>query len=220
MGLKPIEALVSFFRRESMIYFICGHRGSGKTYLAKQISSATGISMFDTGPVIREEYKSQNKGESFSQWLEENTKKEGKDFTNSLICKHISYNNSNDLIIIGNRSILGINYIVDFLNNPDYRIVYIDGDYDLFRKNFNQRENLSYDMPKFMKIINLELEMGMDDVKAFILDNPDKSYYFYKEKNDNAIFDSLINLITNNNHKEFIKVKKKELNKNENIIGN
>ena len=73
------------------------------------------------------------------------------------------------------------NYIVDFLNNPDYRIVYIDGDYDLFRKNFNQRENLSYDMPKFMKFINLELEMGLDDVKAFILDNPDKSYYFYKE---------------------------------------
>lgn len=188
-----------------MVYFICGHRGCGKSYVSKQISQIANCNIFDTGPIIRQLYAKNSNGLSFSEWIQHGEEVYGKDFTNEIICNNMNIDANELNIIIGNRTLEGIKYIIDYFEIKDYKICFIDGDFELFRNNYNSRENLNFSSTKFNEVMELENIMGIVEIEKFVKVNPDNGMYFYKKQNDNTILNSILNDIYSNNDR--IKVK-------------
>ena len=176
-----------------MIHYFCGHRGCGKNYLASQITESAPIEIIDTGSIIREAYKKFNtNNSSFKEWMEENEKKYGENFSNMLISKIANVKKEKDYIVIGYRSIEGIQYLNKYSGIIDYQIYFIDGDYDLFRKNYNQREKTNISEEEYEEIVKVEETMGIDKIKEFVLNNQDKGRYYFKKQNDDTIYHDVI----------------------------
>ena len=175
-----------------MVYFFCGHRGCGKNYLANQISSKKKIITIDTGPIIRQMYNKYNtEGKILKKWIADNETQYGKEFSNKLICENTQVNIEQDYIIIGYRSMEGIKYFNNFFNITDYRIIYIDGDYELFRHNYNDRENKNLSKQEYEEIIKIEELMGINEVKIFSKNNTVYGEYYYKTQNNDTIYNSI-----------------------------
>lgn len=175
-----------------MVYFISGHRGCGKSFVAKQIKQVTNCNVFDTGPIVRSVHKRYASELSFAYWLELGEAEYGKDFTNQLICKNIEINENELTIIIGNRTLTGIKYIIDYFGIDNYKICFIDGDIELFRNNYNTRESLNFNPYEFNQVMQLENIMGIGDIKQFVKENPEKGLYFYKKQNDSSVLDGIL----------------------------
>lgn len=182
-----------------MIYYFCGHRGCGKNFLVNQIIKEVPIEIIDTGPIIREVYSKYNKDNyTFKEWMEFNEKKYGENFSNMLITKMVNIKEEKDYIVIGYRSIEGIKYFNKAFNIKDFKVYFIDGDYELFRKNYNKRENRNITQKEYNGIIELENSMGIEKLKKFVLNNESNGKYYYKEKNDDIIYEDIILEIKNN----------------------
>lgn len=180
-----------------MVYFVCGHRGCGKSYIINQIKEQIACHVFDTGPILRESFRRLNLDMSFQEWVKINEKKYGKTFTNQIICQNIHLNNNDISIIVGNRSMNGINYILEYFNIENYKIIYIDGDYELFRTNYNRRENKNLNISEFNSIIDLENSMGIEQIEYFVKNNCDKGLYFFKKSNNDELSDEIMFEIKN-----------------------
>ena len=180
-----------------MVYFICGHRGCGKSFVAKQIKQSTDCNVFDTGPIIRNVHKKYASELSFGDWLTLGEVEYGNDFTNKVICENMNIDNDKINIVIGNRALDGIRYIINYFAIEDYKICFIDGDIELFRNNYNTRENLKFNISEFNKIMQLENMMGIGIIGEFVKNNPDSGMYFYKKNNDNVISDAILEDIDN-----------------------
>lgn len=179
-----------------MLYYFCGHRGCGKNYLANQITEKLNINTIDTGPIIRKAYKKFNtENIGLGEWIKKNEIKYGKNFSNMLICKLVKIENEKDYIIIGYRSIEGIQYFNDNFKVKEYGIFFIDGDYDLFRENYNKREKTNISDDEYREIIEIEKKMGLDKLKEFVLNNNALGTYYYKKENDNEIYDDVLRKI-------------------------
>ena len=187
-----------------MVYFICGHRGSGKSYAAHQLKDNLNCNLFDTGPIVRKAYKDYGNGLKFSEWLSKGESEVGKNFTNEIICRNIEIDPNETTIIIGNRALQGIEFIIQYFDIENYKICYLDGDYDLFRNNYNTREGLNDTKEEFNQIMKAEEMMGITDIEKFVYENPDKSIYYFKNQNDTVFLDLIM---------EDIKSKKKVLKK-------
>lgn len=176
-----------------MIYFICGHRGCGKNYLANQLVQNDSMTIIDTGPLIRKAYtRFNNENLTFGEWMKKNEKKYGENFSNDLICKMTSVNPKKNYIVIGYRSLNGIKYFQDFFQINGYKIIFIDGDFELFRKNYNSRENLSISKEEYAKITEIENLMGIQELRDFSKNNPRVGRYYYKTQNDDSIYNSIM----------------------------
>ena len=176
-----------------MIHYFCGHRGCGKNFLASQITEYVPIEIIDTGPIIREAYKKYNTNNgSFKEWMKENEKKYGENFSNILISKIANVKKENDYIVIGYRSIEGIQYFNEHFGITDYQIYFIDGDYELFRKNYNKREKTDISKEEYEKIVKIEELMGIKKIKEFVLNNQDKGKYYFKKQNDETIYQDIL----------------------------
>ncbi len=176
-----------------MIYFICGHRGCGKNYLANQLVKNTSMTIIDTGPLIRRAYaKFDKENLAFGEWMKKNEKKYGENFSNELICKMTSVNPQKNYIVIGYRSLNGIKYFQDFFHINEYKILFIDGDFELFRSNYNSRENLSISKEEYAKIIEIENLMGIQELRDFSKKNSKVGRYYYKAQNDDSIYNSIM----------------------------
>lgn len=176
-----------------MVYYFCGHRGCGKNYLANQIAESIPIQIVDTGPIIRSVYKKYNKkNQTFNEWLEYNESKHGEDFTNEVICRVARITQNRDYIVIGYRSLRGINYFCNFFKIKNFKIIFIDGNYDLFRANYNARENLQISKEEYQKIIDQENSMGIEELKKFAIENKRIAECYYKAENDDSIYNNLI----------------------------
>ncbi len=182
-----------------MIYFICGHRGCGKSYLVSQLKETIKCKVYDTGPILRNEYRkfSLNSDVPFGEWVEINEQTYGENFTNQVICENMNLNLDETNIIIGNRSMIGIKYAIEYFGIDNYKICFIDGDFDLFRLNYNKREKSNLDEEEFGKIIALENSMGIEEIERFVKSNPTIGLYFYKETNDDLIFQTILEDINN-----------------------
>lgn len=177
-----------------MIYFVCGNRGCGKNFLAKQIiEHINNIRIIDTGPIVREAYQRfKTNNMCFKDWLKENEKKYGENFTNILICKLVNVKKEKNYIVIGYRSIEGIQYFNEYSGITDYQIYFIDGDYELFRKNYNKREKTDISKEEYEKIVKIEELMGIKKIKEFVLNNQDKGKYYFKKQNDDTIYQDIL----------------------------
>lgn len=181
-----------------MIHYLCGHRGCGKNHLASKITRNVPIEIIDTGPIIREAYQKYKRDNiSFKDWIKENEEKYGENFTNKLISKLITVKKGRDYIVIGYRSIEGIEYFNRYFGIENYRIYFIDGDYELFRENYNEREKKEITKEEYGKIVEVENTMGIEKLKEFVLKNKDKAEYYFKRKNDDIIYQDVLRKIKN-----------------------
>ena len=174
-----------------MVYFIVGPNGVGKTYFAKEISKKYRIPMFDTGPILRSVHKKLQTEESFSEWVSDNEKKYGNDFAISTICKEIEsqLNNKTSFIVVGNRCIEGISYVIEFFCLTDYRLIYLDASFDCLKKNYKARENKILSDKEFeSKIVGGNI-MGLSFLKQFACENVNqKCFYYYKNNNEDLVY--------------------------------
>lgn len=176
-----------------MIFYFCGHRGCGKNYLASQITENIPIEIIDTGSIIRNAYKKYNvNNSSFKEWMRENEEKYGKNFSNMLISKLTTIKKGRDYIIVGYRSIEGIKYFNKCFGIGDYRIFFIDGDYELFRENYNKREKTDISKEEYEKIVQIEESMGIKELKEFVVNNQNKGRYYFKKQNDDIIYQDVL----------------------------
>jgi len=192
---------------EKNVYFIVGHHGIGKTFLIEQLSERFNLTHIDTGPLIRRVHKDQTNGRNIDigEWVKLGESKYGKDFTNMIICKSIesTINNSeNSLIFItGNRSLAGINYIsryFSFSSKP--KIIYIDAPFRLLKENYVKREKKSLTNEEFKKILDKEVDSGLNDIRNYVLSNLDTCIYYYKEENDIYLYDTLKDQISSDSY--------------------
>lgn len=176
-----------------MIHYFCGHRGCGKNYLASQIMGNVPIEIIDTGVIIRNAYKKYNTNNiSFKEWMRENEEKYGEDFSNMLISKLTTVEKGRDYIVVGYRSIEGIEYFNKYFGVRNYGIYFIDGDYELFRENYNTREKTDISKEEYEKIVEIEDSMGIKKLKDFVLNNQDKGKYYFKKQNDDIIYQDVL----------------------------
>lgn len=169
----------------NLVFFVVGPSGVGKTFFAKKIGQKYNVSFFDTGPILRQYYSQQKVSVSFSEWIRSNENEYGDNFAISCICKSIqkTYRDNSIIIITGNRCIDGINYMIDFFKIQKHFIIYLDANYKCIKGNIEKRENVKLNIEEFNSIINGDFSMGLGDLKQFVLSNPSKCFYIYKENN-------------------------------------
>ena len=98
-------------------------------------------------------------------------------------------------IVIGYRSMEGIRYFNQYFGIKEYQIFFIDGDYELFRKNYNTREKKDISKEEYGKIIETEKLMGIQGIKNFVLNNQKNGKYYFKTQNDNSIYQDILKII-------------------------
>ena len=196
-----------------MVYFIVGPNGVGKTFFANKFSNDTNIKTFDTGPILRNIYKSRNLNIPFSKWIQIGETEYGDNFAIGLICEEIKkdFNSSNDIIIIGNRSIDGINYTINKLNITNYSIIYLDASFHCLKTNYESREKKLLTDKEFNKLIVGGNKMGLDKLKEYVISHPESCCYFYKEHNCDLNYIEYYEKINKRN----IIIKKKSINNKE-----
>lgn len=191
-----------------MVYFVVGPSGVGKTCFSKTISEQYGISVYDTGPILRNIYSKLKKEESFSEWISKNEKKYGDNFVISMICEDIKeqINPKSLAIIIGNRCIEGITYIINYFNLTDYCIIYLDASFACLKINYETREKKSMTDKEFQDRIDGGNKMGLISLKQFILKNLDNGcYYYFKEANEDLNYIDIFNVISKTKNQTKIK---------------
>lgn len=171
------------------INFVVGHRGSGKTYMVQELKHThDNILHIDTGPLLRKTFEEFPEKISFIEWINYGEKKYGKEFTNIVICKRmekiIEENYVESIIVTGNRSIEGIEYIKKHFEFKNSKIIFLDAPFNCLKNNYNMREKTNLNDDEFQKIINLEKSMGLEILKEKIIKDKDMGIYIYKEKNE------------------------------------
>ena len=171
-----------------MIYFIVGPSGVGKTYFSKLVQEIYGLPIYDTGPILRKIHTESKTNKSFYEWVVQNEKIYGDNFAISIICENIKdkFNPNEPSIIIGNRCLEGINYIIDYFKLTNYCIIYLDASYKCLKSNYEKRENINLSDEIFKQKIDGGNKMGLTILKQFVLDNLNNNcYYYFKESNEN-----------------------------------
>lgn len=159
--------------------FITGPHGVGKTHIAGVLGTF-GFDHIDLGPYLRSIWEAQSPGMSFIDYIRENEKTVGKHFADDLIVNEVQrrlrYVNSNFLLIVGNRSLEGINYIHAHCPTAELRhpIIYIEADEELLFRRYCSKEVNSLSIAGFREILAADLAMGLGTVRegaTYIVNN-------------------------------------------------
>ena len=192
------------------VYFIVGPHGVGKTYFINEVRKERELLHLDTGPIIRDVHSRSKSSLPFGEWMKYGETCFGKDFSNIVLLKRMEQllleNNYNgqDLFITGNRTIAGINYMIEHLNISNPVIIYLDSSFENLKNNYETREQLSLSDKQFAEVINEEKKRGLADLKKYVLDNPDKCLYVYRENNEDVISDELIKKIRGFKNSQYV----------------
>ncbi len=143
---------------------IVGPLASGKSALAKHSLNDGSHQFFDTGPLLRSYHQYDRPDTAFGEWVSLNEGEYGATFTDDILAGHISTalrQESGKAVIIGNRSINGIDRLSDILGVSDRKIVYIDAPTELLRERYQKREQRIISPAEFEEILNRDRQMGL-----------------------------------------------------------
>ncbi|MCX6729251.1 MAG: hypothetical protein NTV95_01215 [Candidatus Saccharibacteria bacterium] len=154
------------------LLFVTGPHASGKSAIVHASFSTPENNIHDLGPIIRENHRKADTALSLGKWIIENEAIFSTSFTDELLVNEIrpSYNEAppKGLILIGSRSLNGIEYILQAIEPSDHKIVYVDADYETLFQRYKNREileDLNYE--KFNKILDEEVGMGLHEIKEY-----------------------------------------------------
>jgi dephospho-CoA kinase len=152
------------------LLFVTGPHASGKSAVVHSGFNSSEHAIHDLGPIIRESHRKAYSGLSLGRWIMGKEAIYGDNFTDELLVNEIqpSYNSAptNGLILVGSRSLKGIEFILDAIEPSDHKIVYIDAHYETLYDRYKSRENLSnLSHEDFRKILDDEVAMGLHGIK-------------------------------------------------------
>lgn len=144
--------------------FVVGPHASGKSALARLGLSDSTHHFFDTGPLLRAYHQHDCPDIAFGEWVSLNEEGYGNTFTDDVLAGHISTTLrrvSGKAVIIGNRSIDGIDRISEALGASDRKIVYVDAPTDLLHERYQNREQRIVSKTEFEEILDRDRRMGL-----------------------------------------------------------
>jgi tRNA (cmo5U34)-methyltransferase len=185
--------------------FVVGPHAVGKTFTVnKYLEDNNGISSFDTGPTMRKLFALLgNDYDNILAWVNDLTNKHGADYVTKLLCdKLISSNPYQNLFILGYRQIENIKHMQRHYPVEKNKILYIDGEFELLKNNYEFRTGEQIGNDAFKKKLDGEQDWGLRDLKNWVKKNPLEAIYFRKQSNDDHIdllmdeFFDIVNLKT------------------------
>lgn len=156
--------------RSRRMLFVSGPHASGKSSLVHG-SLGSGFSVFDLGPMIRKIHFEQGTDLSFMEWLGHNASEYGPDHTSELLVKAMrpavqGEDTPNGVVVIGSRSMRGIEYYQERLQPTDSRIIYVDAPEAILHERYIQRDGLpDLSLEAFRSILGQDIEMGLESVR-------------------------------------------------------
>ncbi len=184
--------------------FITGPHCSGKTHALRNVYEY-GFPSIDLGPTLRKLYQDFSFGLTFPQWLVTGEESYGDSFTDRLIVlaieewieKQLAKHEGKiqDFIISGNRSVGGIQYIVDHFDIVgEPTVIYVDADPEVLRSRYQQREGVIVSPEDFEAYLDRDYRMGLASVRRFathLISNGDTTDDNLRRKMDAILFDEL-----------------------------
>ena len=171
-------------------YFIVGHHGVGKTFLCNLLEEYCGdILHLDCGPTVRFLHQQSGSLLSFRAWTQEAVERYGDDFLSHGVLeefkKQIALDEkSNTLVITGNRNPRHIEYLSKGLGVEKPSIIFVDSFFDLQKSNYENREGKILTNEEFQMLINHDVEMGIEKLKAYVQSNPEHCAMLFNFDND------------------------------------
>lgn len=182
--------------------FIVGAHATGKTYLADIICRFNFIKI-DLGPMLRTIYKKSESSDSFGEWIHNGEIKFGKNFTDDLIVNEIkkiegSLNNNattpTDFIITGSRSVTGLKYIlenVEQYNQKENKIIFLDAPFPIMYERYKKKEGIDITTEQFEKILDEDKKMGLEDLRHVA------DFVIINDSTFEKLSDHMLNLLKN-----------------------
>ena len=172
--------------------FLVGPHACGKTYstkLALNNPELKDIVLIDTGPVIREIHKREAPDMKIGAWVEQLETLYGENITDDLISAEVArrIEGKEKVIIIGNRTIEGINYMINKIGIEHYQVLYIDLPFELLYQNYLTRTKKDISILEFKDFILAEYNSGLATLKQACLSGAPEYDYFSKEKNEDSL---------------------------------
>lgn len=157
--------------------FVVGPHASGKSALARNSLGDDSYRFFDTGPLLRSYHQHDCPSATFGEWVSSNEDEYGVTFTDDVLAGHISASlqqNTGKAVIIGNRSIDGINRITSLLGSRDKKIIYIDAPTNLLHERYQKREQCIMSPAEFEEVLERDRHMGLSTLLGtadIVIDN-------------------------------------------------
>lgn len=165
--------------------FITGPHGAGKTTLGMGLPKDIFLTI-DTGPILRSIWQETNPQISFQEFIQNGETIYGINFTDELLTDEINRlidfrlkdRGFEHLVLLGSRSINGVNYlkrnIKKHFNRENSFIIYIDGDKSVLYRNYCIKQVDKISILKFQELLTLDKNMGLETIKSeadFVVNN-------------------------------------------------
>jgi len=157
--------------------FLTGPHGAGKTEISKLLTSY-GFEPIDLGPTIRRLHAESGTELGMRDWCLKGEQLYGPHFTDKVLATEMnrllgstgeSKSAFSDLLVVGSRSVSGINYLkseVQHTSGYQDVIIFLDASEEILRRNYNQREGKEYSPEQFAEILEHDRKMGIDSIRS------------------------------------------------------
>ena len=180
--------------------FVSGPHAVGKSYTMSKLAKDLNMTLYDTGPIMREYHKKLAPDKSMGEWVTGLEAKHGKKVTAFMLAKKLKdkmkEENTSGVIIVGFRTGEGIFQFMDIMKSNDFGVLYVDGTMELLYENYNrrlqsttnQRKDAVKTYEEFEYYINEELASGLSEIRDCALSGAPMTYYFKKEDNGDGLY--------------------------------
>ena len=170
--------------------FIIGHHGVGKTHLMNCYLNNKDIYTFDAGPFLRNQKDNQQPHMTMQEWVEQLEQKKGYFATTELMAeeikKHITRPKYKAALIFGFRHLDCIEHLLKLLTITDWQVIYLDADFELIKRNYEQRENITISDKTFARELVEEDKWGLGELRQWVYNNKNNAVKIYKHRNDDS----------------------------------
>jgi len=155
--------------------FLTGHHAAGKTTVAKALAFYN-FTCLELGTILREKWHNEAPEIKFNLWYRSKERTYGQTFTDRVLVKEIKKQIKNvinttkkpqDLILVGNRSLSGIQYIINkvpLFNNRKNIIIFISAPTKILKKRYCVREKKQISFKNFQLLLKKDRQLGIETI--------------------------------------------------------
>lgn len=155
------------------VLFLTGAHASGKTALSKHLEEL-GSAIFDTGPTLRGIWHQRFPKLSWDEFVSEGEIDHGSNFLDDLLVKEIleyikTQTNIELLVIVGNRSLDGIHFIVKHIQakmKATPKILYLEAEKEILYTRYVNREGKEISADQFDSLLERDKEIGLETIRT------------------------------------------------------
>jgi len=160
--------------------FIVGPHGGGKSTIAHASLDPELYRLFDTGPILRSYHAQDDPHLKFSGWVSAREEEYGPAFTDDLLAAHIigalalNRTTPRTPVILGNRSMKGVDRLTSALRAPSRRLIYITAGETVLYERMQSREARAIKPKKFAKLLHKDIDTGiglLEEMADYVIRN-------------------------------------------------